>query len=75
MGISLATPFQKKKINSRVAIWRGRRIQPTTRVPAGLRAIVARQTPVWKKVDDAFWTKFQTVSSGQELNVKSCYAS
>ena len=41
MGISLATPFQKKKINSRVAIWRGRRIQPTTRAPAGLRAIVA----------------------------------
>jgi transglycosylase-like protein with SLT domain len=34
-----------------------------------------RQSPVWKKVDDAFWTKFQAVSSGQELNVKSCYAS
>ncbi len=41
MGISLATPFQKKKINSRVAIWRWRRIQPTTPVPAGLRAIAA----------------------------------
>jgi hypothetical protein len=27
--------------NSRVAIWRGRRIRPTTPVPAGLRAIAA----------------------------------
>jgi hypothetical protein len=34
-----------------------------------------RQSPVWKKVDDAFWTKFQAVSSGQELAVKSCYGS
>jgi Transglycosylase SLT domain len=34
-----------------------------------------RQSPTWKKVDDAFWSKFQTVSSGQELAVKSCYAS
>ena len=32
-----------------------------------------RQSPVWKKVDEAFWTKFQAVSSGQELAVKSCY--
>ena len=44
--------------------------------PGGLaRYRGVRQTPVWKKVDDAFWTKFQAVSSGQELNVKSCYAS
>jgi len=34
-----------------------------------------RQSPTWKKVDDAFWSKFQAVSSGQELAVKSCYAS
>jgi len=34
-----------------------------------------RQSPIWKKVDDAFWTKFQSVSSGQELAVKSCYGS
>jgi soluble lytic murein transglycosylase-like protein len=34
-----------------------------------------RQSPVWKKVDEAFWTKFQAVSSGQELTVKSCYVS
>jgi len=34
-----------------------------------------RQSPTWKKVDEAFWTKFQAVSSGQELAVKSCYAS
>ena len=27
----------------------------------------------WKKVDEAFWGKFQEVSSGQELAVKSCY--
>jgi hypothetical protein len=32
-----------------------------------------RQTPTWKKVDDAFWEKFQAISSGQELAVKSCY--
>jgi transglycosylase-like protein with SLT domain len=32
------------------------------------------KTPlVWKKVDEAFWTKFRTVSAGQELAVKSCY--
>jgi hypothetical protein len=33
-----------------------------------------RQTPTWKKVDDAFWQKFQAISSGQELAVKSCYS-
>ncbi len=32
-----------------------------------------RQSPTWKKVDDAFWSKFQAVSSGPELAVKSCY--
>ena len=32
-----------------------------------------RQSPTWKKVDDAFWSKFQAISSGQELAVKSCY--
>ena len=32
-----------------------------------------RQSPTWKKVDDAFWEKFQTVSAGQELAVKGCY--
>ena len=32
-----------------------------------------RQSPTWKKVDEAFWDKFQAVSSGQELAVKSCY--
>ena len=26
-----------------------------------------------KKVDDAFWTKFRSVSAGQELAVKGCY--
>jgi len=34
-----------------------------------------RQSPNWKKVDDAFWTKFKAVSAGQELAVKSCYVS
>ena len=33
-----------------------------------------RQSPTWKKVDEAFWTKFQAVSSGQEMAVKSCYS-
>ncbi len=33
------------------------------------------QTAVWKKVDDAFWSKFQAVSVGQDLDVKSCYES
>jgi soluble lytic murein transglycosylase-like protein len=28
---------------------------------------------VWKKVDNAFWTKFRSVTAGQELAVKSCY--
>jgi soluble lytic murein transglycosylase-like protein len=32
-----------------------------------------RQSPVWKKVDDAFWSKFQAVTSGKELAVKDCY--
>jgi hypothetical protein len=32
-----------------------------------------RQSPTLKKVDEAFWEKFQTVSSGNELAVKSCY--
>ncbi|MGE5217578.1 MAG: transglycosylase SLT domain-containing protein [Chloroflexota bacterium] len=42
--------------------------------PGGLaRYRGVRQTPTWKKVDEAFWTKFQAVSSGQELAVKSCY--
>jgi len=44
--------------------------------PRGLaRYRGVRQSPTWKKVDDAFWTKFQAVSSGQELAVKSCYGS
>lgn len=32
-----------------------------------------KQSPVWKKVDDAFWEKFQAVSAGDEMAVKSCY--
>ena len=32
-----------------------------------------RQSPVWKKVDEAFWEKFQVVSAGNEIGVKSCY--
>ncbi|HEU4345104.1 MAG TPA: transglycosylase SLT domain-containing protein [Candidatus Binatia bacterium] len=32
-----------------------------------------KPVPALKKVDDAFWAKFQSVSSGQELAVKSCY--
>ena len=36
--------------------------------PGGLaRYRGVRQSPVWKKVDDAFWAKFQTVSAGKEL--------
>lgn len=33
----------------------------------------AKQNPELKKVDDAFWDKFQIVSSGRELEVKRCY--
>ena len=33
-----------------------------------------RTPPVWKKVDEAFWEKFQKVSAGQEMAVKDCYA-
>ena len=33
----------------------------------------AKTPDTWKKVDQAFWTKFRTVSAGQELQVKNCY--
>jgi hypothetical protein len=33
----------------------------------------AKQNPALKKVDEAFWEKFQTVSSGRELDVLRCY--
>jgi hypothetical protein len=32
-----------------------------------------RQSPTWKKVDEAFWEKFKVVSAGNEMAVKSCY--
>ncbi len=32
-----------------------------------------RQSAVWKKVDDAFFEKFKSVSSGETLAVKRCY--
>ena len=32
-----------------------------------------RQAPEWKKVDEAFWEKFQQVSSGREMDVRQCY--
>jgi hypothetical protein len=42
-----------------------------------LTATVARlgggQNPELKKVDEAFWDKFQAVSSGRELEVQRCY--
>jgi hypothetical protein len=33
----------------------------------------AKQNPELKKVDEAFWEKFQAVSSGREMDVQSCY--
>lgn len=33
----------------------------------------AKQNPELKKVDEAFWDKFQAVSSGREMDVQSCY--
>ena len=33
----------------------------------------ASTIPALKKVDEAFWAKFQSVSAGQELAVKGCY--
>jgi hypothetical protein len=33
----------------------------------------AKQNPALKKVDEAFWEKFQAVSAGKEMEVKSCY--
>jgi Transglycosylase SLT domain len=33
----------------------------------------AKQDPELKKVDEAFWDKFQSVSSGRELEVQRCY--
>ena len=32
-----------------------------------------RQSPEWKKVDEAFWEKFQQVSAGHEMDVRQCY--
>jgi hypothetical protein len=32
-----------------------------------------RQSAEWKKVDEAFWGKFQQVSAGRELDVRQCY--
>jgi transglycosylase-like protein with SLT domain len=32
-----------------------------------------RQSPQWKKVDEAFWQKFQQVSAGHEMDVRQCY--
>jgi soluble lytic murein transglycosylase-like protein len=43
--------------------------------PGGLaRYRGVRQSPTWKKVDEAFWVKYQTVALGKELAVKDCYA-
>ena len=33
----------------------------------------AKVAAAWKKVDEAFWEKFQIVSSGRELEVQRCY--
>ena len=33
----------------------------------------AKPNPALKKVDEAFWEKFQAVSSGREMDVLSCY--
>jgi Transglycosylase SLT domain len=33
----------------------------------------AKENPALKKVDEAFWEKFQAVSSGREMDVLSCY--
>ena len=33
----------------------------------------AKQNPELKKIDEAFWEKFQAVSSGRELEVQRCY--
>src|ERR1043165_2936320 len=40
---------------------------------AGARYRGVRKSPIWKKVDEAFWEKFQAVSAGNEMAVKSCY--
>jgi hypothetical protein len=34
----------------------------------------AKQNAELKKVDDAFWDKFQAVSAGRELDVQRCYS-
>lgn len=35
----------------------------------------ASTIPALKKVDEAFWAKFRSVSAGKEIGVKSCYGS
>ncbi len=32
-----------------------------------------RQTAEWRKVDEAFWQKFEQVSAGREMDVRQCY--
>jgi hypothetical protein len=36
---------------------------------------IASTVPALKKVDEAFWAKFRSVSAGKEMGVKSCYSS
>ena len=38
-----------------------------------MRDRTAKPNPALKKVDEAFWEKFQAVSSGREMDVLSCY--
>ena len=38
-----------------------------------VRYRAAKPNPALKKVDEAFWEKFQAVSSGREMDVLSCY--
>ena len=33
----------------------------------------AKQNPALKKVDEAFWEKYQAVSAGREMDVQLCY--
>jgi hypothetical protein len=43
--------------------------------PGGLaRYRGVRQSPIWKKVDEAFWSKYQSVSSGKEVTAKDCFS-
>ena len=67
-------PYAKMRKSKRREIWLGQLNSAYNGGPGALgRYRGVRQSPTWKKVDEAFWEKFQVVSAGNEMAVKTCY--